>query len=401
MRKSRSNGSSSIGFIALLLPIAIVGVMLYLFPIRPLPDPGGQYKVGVRYYELVGIQQDYHAIDSEMFTTRFMANVWYPASSVERRSRQPWLKDAEILFEALASFYDVHTALLEHTKSVKSNSYERAVPHIEDTPYPVILISPGFPSHVSLHLAYTEYLVSRGYVVVGVEHPVAAVAVVFPDGEVIYHQPDFALLLSEDEDFDEGVRTAMLYLSDDISRTIDFLEHLNNGTIDSELQGMLDLSRIGLIGHSGGAGVVVHNATVEPRVRAVFAFDAALFAFSAEDLENGFAIPALLIQTEEWLTHDYFGGYDAVIRDSSVKPLILDIDGAKHRDFAMLDFISPLAPVLDFTSGFMRRNGHLFTRDLLLAFFDSAFKDGSTELLFDLADTRKDTRLTIAGADSP
>ncbi len=397
MRRFRPRGSSSIGLMALLLPVALVGIMLHLFPIRPLPDPGGQYRVGVHYYELVGLQQDDSRIGAELFSTRFMANVWYPASSVVRNTRQPWLKDAEILFEALASFYDVHIGLLEHTKVVRSNSYEKAVPHIEDAPYPVILISPGFPSHVSLHLAYTEFLVSRGYVVVGVEHPVAAVAVVFPDGEVIYHEPDFALILSEDEDFDDGVRTAMLHLSDDISRTIDFLEYLNDGRIDSDLQGMLDLSRIGLFGHSGGAGVVVHNAMVEPRVRAVFAFDAALFAFSSEDLEKGFSIPALLIQTEEWLTHDYFGGYDLVIKNSSVKPFIMDIDGAKHRDFAMLDFISPLAPVLDFTSGFMRRNGHSFTKDLLLAFFDSVFKDGSTDRLFEHGNSRKDTRLHVAG----
>ena len=396
MRMFRTTGSSTIGLVALLLPVVLAGVMLHLFPIRPLPDPAGDYRVGVEYFEIMGITDYEDHAQKASFPSRYMADIWYPASGVVRNTRQPWLKDAEILFEALASFYDVHTALLEHTKFVRSNSYRDAVPQIEDAPYPVILLSPGFPSHVDLYLAYTEYLVSRGYVVVGVEHPVAAVAVVFPDGEVIYHQPDFAFLLTEDEDFDEGIRTAMLHLSDDISRTIDFLEHLNKGTIGSRIQGMLDLSRIGLIGHSGGAGVVVHNATVEPRVRAVFAFDAALFAFSDEDLENGFSIPALLIQTEEWLTHDYFGGYDSVIRNSSVKPFILDIDGAKHRDFAMLDFISPLAPILDFTSGFMRRNGHTFTKDLLLAFFDYVFKEGSEERLFELASSRKDTKMSIA-----
>ncbi|HAA86573.1 MAG TPA: hypothetical protein DCE14_09560 [Kosmotogaceae bacterium] len=79
-----------------------------------------------------------------------------------------------------------------------------------------------------------------------------------------------------------------------------------------------------------------------------------------------------------------------------MKPLVLDIDGAAHRDFAMLDFISPLATVLDFTSGFMKRNGHTFTKDLLLAFFDYVFKDGSVERLFELANSRKDTKPSIA-----
>jgi len=121
-------------------------------------------------------------------------------------------------------------------------------------------------------------------------------------GEVVYHEPDFALILSEDEDFDDGVRTAMLHLSNDISRTIDSLEYLNDGKIDSGLQGMLDLSRIGLIGHSGGAGVAVHNAMVEPRVKAMFAFDPALFSYRTEDLKDGLSIPSLIIRTEEWLT---------------------------------------------------------------------------------------------------
>ncbi|MFD7654801.1 alpha/beta hydrolase family protein [Actinosynnema sp. NPDC059797] len=117
---------------------------------------------------------------------------------------------------------------------------------------PVVLYSPGRGESRAFGTALTEQLAARGYVVVALDHTHEAPAVEFPDGRLARR----ALPPSSAETLREMVATRVR----DTRFVLDRLEVLAaGGNPDAERRRLprglgraLDLSRVGMFGHSGG-----------------------------------------------------------------------------------------------------------------------------------------------------
>lgn len=150
---------------------------------------------------------------------------------------------------------------------------------------PVVLYSPGAKQSRSLATAQLEQLTSDGYVTVAIDHTHEAPAVAFPDGRV------------EPRVLPSGPDTGRVMIATRVRDTgfvLDQLETLaRGGNPDAErrllpagLGGSLDLSRVGMFGHSAGGFTAGETMVGDRRIDAGADLDGSM-AYSQSTREFG------------------------------------------------------------------------------------------------------------------
>ncbi|MEZ5286250.1 MAG: M1 family aminopeptidase [Vicinamibacterales bacterium] len=143
--------------------------------------------------------------------------VWYPAAS------------------AAASGTDYRT--ITRDPSIPTTLHGRAArdaaPRQEGAPYPLVIVSHGYPGNRFLMSHLTENLASKGFIVVSIDHPESTYDDQKAFASTLYNRP-----------------VDQLFVLDEMAR-------LAEGGSGSFLAGLVDASRTGLVGYSmGGYGVV-------------------------------------------------------------------------------------------------------------------------------------------------
>jgi predicted dienelactone hydrolase len=123
----------------------------------------------------------------------------------------------------------------------------------------VLLLSQGFGLTTALHTAQATELASRGYVVVGIDHPGDADVVDAGGGRLLHINP-------------AGAEIRRLSFAERVADVRYVLDHL-----DALGAGRLDPRRVGAFGHSIGGATAAQAMLDEPRIRAGVDVDGALF----------------------------------------------------------------------------------------------------------------------------
>ena len=165
---------------------------------------------------------------------------------------------------------------------------------------PVVLYSPGARVSRSFGTTQMEQLASEGYVVVAIDHTHEAVAVEFPDGRV-----ERSVLPPWSVDVAKRVLATRVQ---DTSFVLDQLEVLaSGGNPDAQQQSLpvglgrlLDLSRVGMFGHSAGGFTSGETMVSDHRIDAGADLDGSMaFSQSARDFgrvaDEGLDRPFLLM----------------------------------------------------------------------------------------------------------
>lgn len=376
--------------ITLLATATLLGALVYIFPTSALPSPGGKYGVGLKFVELEdGSRLEPFLEGGEK--RRMIADIWYPSLQTQGRRRSELLKNPTLYINSLANNYNLPAIIFQYIRAVKTNSYIEANPVDFEGGAPVVLLSPGTPALAALYFSFAEYLASRGYVVVGVEHPYGAAVVEFADGYKAFFSEERILEIADVETFQEGVRFGMKLMDEDLSFLIGELTRLNGE--DDLLKGLLDMTKLGLFGHSGGGGAVHFTAMNDDRVKALVSFDPALFIFTEEEISKGARLPTLIIETEEWKEREESGNISEFVANSTAQIYHLMVSGATHADFAMLHHLSPLAHWLGFSGTFMPNGGEEYLFRTIDSFFRYVLEGNpKAEFLNNLL-SRRDVRL--------
>lgn len=393
---SRTRGTVDIGLITGVLAIAALGILAYLFPTTKIPDPGGEYEVGLQVIELNDETRFDPFSDAEM-TRRLVIDIWYPADETAGKRRSPWFRSHRLFVNSLADNYDLPPILFQFLRAVKTNSFINAVPSEDAKNLPVVILSPGTPAIVPLYFSFAEYMASRGFVVIGVEHPYGAAVVEFSDGTQFHFDRERVMDLPGVETFEDGVRLSMQLMAEDLSFVIDWLARLNQS--DHELAGIFDTSRLVTFGHSGGGGVVHFASLNDPRIMALLSFDPALFVMSNEEIDRGIKIPSLIMETDQWKYREESGRISDMIEASPVWPFHMRIPEAKHPDFAMLDHLSPLAHYLGFTGLFMKDGGESYLYRVIYSFLEYVFGNQSRTEFYSALLQREDVAVFEGSAE--
>ncbi|MEX0667079.1 MAG: hypothetical protein WD313_01980, partial [Acidimicrobiia bacterium] len=109
--------------------------------------------------------------------------------------------------------------------------------------YPLLVLSPGNATNVEFYGSLAEDLASNGYVVVGLNHPFQVTAMSLADGSIALY----------DATADTGPGSAATKIAERVADVEFVLSRLGQEIASRRfLDGRVDLSRVGVLGHSNG-----------------------------------------------------------------------------------------------------------------------------------------------------
>jgi predicted dienelactone hydrolase len=355
--------------------LALATALPALLPVPRIASPSGPYEVGTRSFVLTDASR------KELYSGRdeprkFMIQVWYPATPVEDDRRAPWMENAPIFAKALSGFLHQPDFFLDHLALAISPAYQNSPVNITDGPYPVIVFSHGWSGFAAQNTAQVVELASHGYVVIGMQHTYGAIVTVFPDGTVAPNNPDALPAGMPEPGYTDAARLLVDQWAHDMSFALDFMTG-QNADAASPFSGALDLTRVGVFGHSTGGGATIQFCGTDPRCVAGLTEDAFMTPVSQEVQDSGVTQPFFFLFSQQWT--DDLGSKNNTLFDNFYSHLptpapVVTILGTRHYDFSDLPLLTPLAPQLGFKGPI---NGKLVVKilnDYLVAYFDQQLK---------------------------
>ena len=366
----------------LILSLLVVSTVLpILLPVPSIPASNGPYRVGTRIYELTDAAR-LELYSGKEEARRIQIQVWYPSDPDLSTERAPWMAHAEIFAPAIASYIHMPPFFLDHLKLVKMPAYQESAVAPADAGYPVILFSHGWNGFNAQNTGQALQLASHGYVVVGVQHTYGAVITVFNDGTIARNNPSALPRDAPDAEYELAARKLVHQWAGDLGYATDFLEAQNDDS-GSPFYKSLDLSRLGVYGHSTGGGAAIQFCGTDSRCRALLGMDPFMRPVSADVLENGVSQPAFFMFSQRW-ADDVNSRNNALFHQfvSNVPETlgVISIDGTAHYDFSDLPLLSPLAPRLGLKGPIHGNRVTAIINDYLVSFFDRILKGVPTDL---------------------
>lgn len=259
-----------------------------------LPKPTGKYLVG---------KIDLHLIDKKRKdpwvkdrSRELMISIWYPA---QQKSKQKALymerNAAKYYDENKISGLGIDSGLVD-LSDTNTNAWIGAP--IVNKKWPVVIFSPGGSVPRNFGTVLVEELASQGYVVVTVDHPYDASVVEFPGGRIVTeklpaHSPETILKIID-------VRVK------DIHFVVDQLASIQKGKnpdhqkrkLPSGLHKSLDLTHMGIFGHSAGGATAAQTMYEDHRIDAGIDMDGTMGYMPDYPLpvaQNGLKRPFMLM----------------------------------------------------------------------------------------------------------
>lgn len=247
------------------------------------PDFAGQYDVASHSMVISDPSRvepfDLNSIENRKLQVRF----YYPANSQtdslnNEQARLPVIsKDA---WDYLVGPHKRDGKMLrfENYRSAKWNiSLDSAVSKALPS-YPVLIFSHGYGYSAESYSALSAELASKGYIVVSINHTYGANHSDFGNNDIVWAQP-----LPSDE-----IGAYLPIWSDDQMFIINQLSIINSDT-NNRFYNKLDLSNLGIFGHSYGGAAAYVTASRDPQVRAVIDIDGTIFNYEDHYITQPFA----------------------------------------------------------------------------------------------------------------
>jgi len=215
-----------------------------------LPPISGEYGIGVAEFHLID-ESRYEVLTEDINKYReIMLKVWYPTDCNVEGEWYTYM--TKVMFTWLMGRAPIPLP------GISDSAYEDVMPHgkvnitiVGNTGFlPVVLFTHGLDGTIEIYSSFIEELVSRGYVVLSINHPYIAGVVEFPDGRTVYYQDFYS------QTDPEYTKKAFRTIIDDAKYVLDYIDILN--ATDGIFNGRLDVDNVGMFGHSfGGASTSV------------------------------------------------------------------------------------------------------------------------------------------------
>jgi predicted dienelactone hydrolase len=353
-----------------------------------LPAPTGPQAVGRTGFEWIDRSRDEPFTDDPADHRELVIWMWYPAEPMPAAERAAYLPGlwGDLIGDALGLDLD-----------------RVAVHAVADAPvasgqprYPLVLLSPGSGFMPAVYTALAEEFASHGFIVIGVNHTYNSSVTVFADGRVV---PAASEAQPQPTDLDTmraaGETVTELHAAD-LAFVLDRLEALDGEP--GPFAGRLDLSRIGVLGHSLGGAAAAELCRVDRRCDAAVNMDG---LFWGEVAEAGVPVPFLLLMAEsqpcaavaqrEDVPVALCEALDALfteswqtVQETAAPGTWVIIDGSRHGSYSDAPFLPARAEILrSLLGGATIEPERMWrvTSDLLLAFFNAHLSGTPAPLL--------------------
>jgi predicted dienelactone hydrolase len=355
-RRLRWIGYGLLGLLAVLVLIVSVYLIAWSRGLIQFPALTGSYPVGMVEYHLVDESRPEIFSAAPNDQRELMITVYYPASPQADASPAPYTTGPIRAEFGTPDFFQ---------DSVRAHAFVDVPLATDGARYPVVVFSPGMGFLPLKYAPTLEDLASHGYVVVSLAHPYSTAATVFSDGRVMTSTVEAgSRALSEatakatsDAEFDPVVNRIGSVWVADVRFVLDQMEQFNAS--DTLFANRLDLTRVGIFGHSFGGGVATEAMYEDDRFDAAINMDGTLFGDVAT---HGIAQPMMLMLSERVpLTAEqinlsgsspeadaYFrqreASTQATVYEQAAPGYRLTLQGATHRTFIAFEPIA--APAL-------------------------------------------------------
>ncbi len=284
-----------------------------------LPEPNGCHSVGT----ITVVLRDPHR------SRDLMVTMWYPAEW-STSTLAPYMdkKTADALAEEWKLQPDFQRLVRTHAKL--------RAPTDRGGPFPVVLLEHGSGVVPAIYTILAEGLASSGFIVVATNHPPDSLIAAFPDG----HEIKFtACWPAEADRRTQGVaigKFADEVLVADVRFVLDQLQQMNSH--DHFWHGDLDLSKIGIVGHSMGGTTAALATQEESRILAGVNLDGSTYPGMNGDVRPvPVHKPFLFLATEEHASED--GGAREYMGSESNTYYVV-VNGADHMSFTDAELLS-------------------------------------------------------------
>jgi dienelactone hydrolase len=242
-----------------------------------LPAPTGPFAVGRTIYDWV----DDAAIDALSPEPRskreLLVWIWYPADAGRPGDVVDDYVPAQLRPPAGHTTGSAIFRLLTRDASkVHGHSLRNAEVSSKQPSYPSVIMRAGASAPVANYSTLSEDLASHGYIVVGFDAPYRTSQVVFPDGRVKGRTPDNDLELVSGDELTARANRLLGAWTSDIGFALDRLALLNAADPSGKFKGRLDMTRVGLFGHSFGGAVSAQFCAQDSRCTAGIDVDGSL-----------------------------------------------------------------------------------------------------------------------------
>jgi pimeloyl-ACP methyl ester carboxylesterase len=325
-----------------------------------LPAPTGPFAVGRTIYEWTDVSRDEMFSDVAGEHRSVVVWVWYPAEASDAPA-------SDYMPNGLGDLIEQAVGL--PARLVQVPAQDDAPLAETDGTLPVLVFSHGSGSLTAVYTAMLTEIASHGYVVVAIQHPYNAMMTTFADGRAIPTSPDAG-------------KDSVQYWSEDTAFVVDELEHLAAGS--GKFGGRLDLTRLGVFGHSFGGAAAAEFCLDDARCVAGLNFDGSVSGdvekvgvtqpfmqvLSGTTCEEVAAAGAMTLDECRPQLERYKIGWQTMF-DASAVGYRLTISGARHGSFSDLPLLATLTPVFAEAGATItpERTLEISTR-FVLAFFD-------------------------------
>ncbi|WP_054957298.1 alpha/beta hydrolase [Paenibacillus dakarensis] len=228
----------------------------------------------------------------------------------------------------------------EYISNVVTGIYNNANINITARNCPIIVIAPAFGVVRDMYSFCVEHLVSCGYVVITMGATHESIFSIFPDYRFIQQSKE----ISEIDSLDINYWKQLMELRiEDIRCILSNIEEILNS--DKDLIAIVDVSNIGIIGHSLGGAAAYEVLKREKKVNASVLLDPSFHLITA-NIEERVSVPLLVFRQEkcsfdelenefspELLTL-FLSGYKALYNSSDINSLYIKLQGAHHMTFS-------------------------------------------------------------------
>ncbi|GGS98342.1 esterase [Planobispora rosea] len=277
-----------------------------------LPVPTGPRPVGTTALHLTDTSRpDPWNLDAD--ARELKVTLWYPTERRDGR-RAPYMtpKESELFLRGKR----VTGVPYDTLSKTRTNAVQDAEP--AGRRLPLVVLSPGFTNPVSTLTSLAEDLASRGYVVAGIDHSYESHATTLSDGRI-------AECLACDSDTDPGFGTGVVQgRAADVSFVLDRLPSEWDGS------GVIDRSRIAMVGQSmGGAGAMAAMVK-DSRVRAGIDMDGTTYARIPK---GGFTRPFMFLGSPQHVPGGRDPSWDRDWKLLTGWKRWIVLTGAEHQSF--------------------------------------------------------------------
>ncbi|HUL72755.1 MAG TPA: hypothetical protein VLT86_06610 [Vicinamibacterales bacterium] len=330
----------ALGLLIALCLLAVTALVVSLSVERrlevTLPVPTGPFGVGRAIFDW----KDDATIDpvapAPGTKRELLVWIWYPADGGSSAALDDYVP-TELQHATGRRGSSLMTLLTRDLSKVRAHSFRNPDMSPRAPSYPVVIMRTGASLGVLTYSALAEDLASQGYVVVGFDAPYRTGVVAFPDGRVFERTPENNPETFEGQPHADRLNKLLAAWTADMGFVLGRLARLTPTDDAGRFAGRLDLTRVGVFGHSFGGAQTAQFCHDDARCKAGIDIDGLLLG---SVVQGGLRQPFMFLFSDQatatdpestQIKADIQSVYDRLPPDARVRAMIR---GASHFLFS-------------------------------------------------------------------